>query len=294
MFMRFYLLTACFIAAFIIALASLSFAGAPAHAQGGAIPEPPAPIQNLIDEGAQVRFLGNDYGFDAWLTIKNGQEQYFYVAPDGKSFVMGLLFNEKGKLITVDQVQKLRGGDDSLLDMLAEDARDAQTNEAFNKPEPELMTPSEQLFYNIKNANWVPLGRPDAPVIYSFVDPQCGHCHAFIQDARTGGYLESGQVQIRIIPVGFKDETRAQAAFLLAAPNPEEHWFSHMDGDESALPARSEISQQGVQRNLSIMQSWQFNVTPLSVYRAKDGSVKIIRGRPQDLRAVIADIGDQG
>jgi thiol:disulfide interchange protein DsbG len=43
-------------------------------------------------------------------------------------------------------------------------------------------------------------------------------------------------------------------------------------------------------RNLAIMQSWKFNVTPMIVYRAKDGSVKIVRGKPKDLDALVNDI----
>jgi hypothetical protein len=31
-------------------------------------------------------------------------------------------------------------------------------------------------------------------------------------------------------------------------------------------------------------------VTPLSVYRGMDGTVKIIRGKPKDLNAVLSDL----
>jgi hypothetical protein len=89
-----------------------------AQSSGAGLPFLPTPIQNLVDEGAQIRYLGNDHGLDAWITIKNGQEQYFYVQPDGKSFVMGLLFDDGGELITVDQVTRLRGEGDSVLDAL--------------------------------------------------------------------------------------------------------------------------------------------------------------------------------
>ena len=255
-----------------------------------ALPDLPAPIQNLVDEGAQIRYLGREHGLNSWLTIKNGQEQYFYVLPDGSAFVMGVLFDAKGELVTVDQVARLRGQGDSLLDSLASDFGETN-NERTSKAEAfEFKSPSEQLYHDIENSNWVGLGKPGAPVIYSFVDPQCPHCHAFINDLR-GGLLENGNIQVRMIPVGFKDETRAQAAFLMAAPNPQQRWFNHMDGDNEALPAKSEINQQGVQRNLAIMQAWKFSVTPMTVYRAKDGSVKIVRGRPRDLRSMIADIG---
>ena len=97
-----------------------------------------------------------------------------------------------------------------------------------------------------------------------------------------------------MIPVGFRDETIAQAAFLLATPDPAARWFKYLDGDETALPAKKEINQQGVQRNLAVMQSWELSVTPLLVYRAKDNTIKIVRGRPKDLQSVINDIGERG
>lgn len=252
------------------------------------VPSLPAPIQNLVDEGAQIRFLGKDHGLDAWLTIKNGVEQYFYVLPDQSAFVMGVLFGADGKLVTVRQVDRLRSQGDTLLDSLAEFPvnEKASKNEAF-----EFKTPAEQLFSDIEGSNWVPLGMPTAPVIYSFIDPQCPHCHAFIDEVRRKGLFEKGQLQIRMIPVGFKDETRAQAAFLIATPDPQGRWFRHMDGDETALPARKEINEQGVQRNLAIMQSWKFNVTPMIVYRNAGGSVQIIRGRPENLDTVLRDLG---
>ena len=77
----------------------------------------------------------------------------------------------------------------------------------------------------------------------------------------------------------------------MASPNPQERWMRHMDGDADALPAKSEISQQGVERNLAIMQSWKFNVTPMIIYRGKDGSVKLMRGKPKSIDNLIADIG---
>jgi len=259
------------------------------HAQE-AVPKLPAPIQNEVDNGAQIRFLGRDKGFDGWIVIKNGQEQYFYVKPDGSAFIMGLLFDEKGEVITVDQVQRLQNSDGTLLDSLAGESLITDGNSKIEEQSFEFKTPSERLFYDIENSNWVPIGETGAPILYSFIDPQCPHCHTFIESIRKD-FIEKGRVQVRLIPVGFRDETRAQAAFLMATPNPQERWFKHMDGDETALPAKSELNQQGVQRNLSLMQSWKLNVTPMLVYRGKDGSVKIVRGKPQDPAGVIADIG---
>jgi thiol:disulfide interchange protein DsbG len=270
----------------------LTLATTPATAQpADPLPELPEPIQNLVNEGAQIRYLGKDNGLDAWLTIKNGVEQYFYVLPDRSAFVMGVMFDKSGKLVTVDQVQRLRSQGDTLLDTLA----DFPTTNATEQDKPfEFKTPAEQMFNDIENSNWVALGKAGAPVMYSFIDPQCPHCHNFVEELKSSGYFDNGQIQLRLIPVGFREETRAQAAFLIATPNPEERWFKHMSGDETALPAKSEINQQGVQRNLAIMQSWKFNVTPMIIYRGRDGSVKLIRGKPENTPGVIADLAGAG
>jgi thiol:disulfide interchange protein DsbG len=270
--------------------ALLMFAAISARAQENTtLPEMPEPLKELANQGAQVRFLGRDYGLDAWITIKNGQEQYFYVMPDKSAFLMGVLFDAKGKLITVQQVQKLQAQGDNTLDQLADGF--AGVGAEVNKPTAkEFETASERLFNDIENSNWLPLGQPGAPVAYAFIDPQCPHCHQFISNLKKD-YLEKGKIQLRIIPIGFTEETIAQSAYLLAAPNPQERWYKHMDGDKSALPAKSEINQQGVQRNLAIMQSWKFDVTPLIVYRGKDQTVKIVKGEPKDLPGVIADLG---
>jgi len=253
-----------------------------ANAMAQSVPTAPDPIQNLAAEGAQLRYLGNEHGLDAWIAVKNGQEQYFYVQPSGEAFVMGILFDKSGDLVTVDQVQRLQAQGDESLEELTGSFPEAPAQSM------EFQSPSAQMFADIEGANWVALGGNDAPVIYSFIDPQCPHCHDFIEDIR--GEIESGAVQLRMIPVGLRPETKAQAAFLMAAPNAQERWFKHMDGDESALPVKDTISQQGAERNMAIMQSWKFNVTPMIIYRAQDGTVKIVRGRPADSAAILADL----
>jgi thiol:disulfide interchange protein DsbG len=276
----------------LLVVGFMIMAHAPVNARAqdtGGVPEMPEPLQELVNQGAQVRYLGKDYGLDSWITIKNGQEQYFYVLPDKSAFMMGVLFDSKGKLVTVQQVQRLQAQGDTLLDSLATGFGDVGA-EKDARVDAEFKTPSERLFNDITLSNWVPLGQAGAPVAYVFIDPQCPHCHEFIKDLRAD-YLDKGRIQLRIIPVGFKEETVAQAAFLLAAPDPQDRWYKHMDGDATALPAKADINQQGVQRNLALMQSWKFDVTPMVIYRGKDGTVKIVRGRAKDIPAFINDLG---
>ena len=95
-------------------------------------------------------------------------------------------------------------------------------------------------------------GDTSAPAIYTFVDPQCPYCHQFVKDLRRD-YIENGLIQVRMIPVGYKQGSMEQAAFLLAVPNPQGRWYRHIEGDEEALPVTPGINQQGVQRNMAII-----------------------------------------
>jgi thiol:disulfide interchange protein DsbG len=251
--------------------------------------EPPLPpaLQTLSQQGGQVRYLGRAEGFDGWIAIRNGQVQYFYAAPGGSALITGLLMDGQGHLITARQVKALQDKGGSGLTALTETA---DSSAAPPKAElPQFKTPAEQLFSDISASNWIPLGGADAPVLYAFIDPQCPHCHDMLKDLRQN-YIDNGLIQLRIIPIGFKEDTVAQAAFLLAAPDAKDRLFKYIDGDTKALPIDTTINEQGVQRNLAIMQSWHFDVTPILLYRSAKGQVKIIRGRPKSMAVLRADL----
>lgn len=283
------------LAALLFACAAL-YISAPAHAQQQQKEPPmPAPIKTLAEQGAQVRYLGRHDSLDGWITIKNGQEQYFYATEDGKSLLMGLLFDTSGKLVTLRQVKTLQeNSDGKVLDMFTVETPEAKTGDIPDRYKqatmPQFKTPAEQLFDDVSSSNWIRLGRENAPVIYSFMDPNCPHCHSFMTDLKTA-YLDKGLVQVRLVPVGFlKPESKEEAAFLLAAPDPEQRWYRHMSGDKTALPAEKGINEQGVERNMAIMQSWKLDATPITIYRAKDGQVKIVQGRPQKMSDILGDL----
>ncbi|MBN8520447.1 MAG: thioredoxin fold domain-containing protein [Alphaproteobacteria bacterium] len=280
---NFLLLMGCL---FVVSTVSAQAQDVPAN--NANLPPIPESIQDLVDKGAQIRYLGKRNGLDGWITIFQGQEQYYYVTPDQKGFVMGVLFDADGNMATVDQVRDLQKQGGDILDMLAVEPDQPKTEIASIQEAAQYKSPAERMFVDVENSNWIKLGKNGAPVIYSFVDPQCPHCHEFIKDLKAD-YLDKGLVQVKIIPVGFRAETLAQAAFLLASPDAETKWFKHLDGTEP-LPAKTDVSTQGVQKNLALMQAWKFTATPLSVYRDRAGEIKIIRGRAKDLAAVLADL----
>lgn len=259
------------------------------------MPDVPKVLQALSERGAQFRYLGSEHGMEGWIAIYQGQEQYYYITQDKKAFVTGLMFGEDGRPITIDQVKTLQATGSDVLDLLAEDRAPEETAQKDSILDAAKMkTPAERMFADVENSNWLKLGSDAAPVIYSFVDPNCPHCHDFVNDVRKKGYLDKNLLQIRIVPVGFIEGSLPQAAFLLAAPDAKDRYFKHLDGDKEALPTKSDISTQAVQKNMALMQAWKFSVTPLTVYRSKSGEIKIVRGRVKDLDGVIADLPPAG
>lgn len=279
-------------------LAALSPA---AFAQGsssaGAGPALPETLQSLAAKGAQIRYLGREKGLDGWIAVHQGQEQYFYATPDREAVLMGLLFDKTGKMLTIRQVQNLQQGNDPTLEtlMTGDAAQNVDPLETLQKSlqaeqEKKAASPSEQLFTALENSNWIPLGTNDtAPVVYAFLDPQCPHCHAFMDDIRKN-YLDAGLIRLRMIPVGLREETKAQAAFLLASADPAARWYRHLDGDKDALPVDSNTNLQAAEMNLAIMQDWKLDATPILVYRSGKGDIKIIRGRPKTPSDIVLDL----
>lgn len=266
------------------------YAAMPARAQD-AIPEMPEALEVLSDRGAQMRYLGKNHGMDGWIAVYQGQESYYYVTPDGQGFLMGLMFDKDGQMVTINQVADLQKQGGDILDFLAAERKTPdmstalkETNEAF-----QYKSPAQRMFEQVEAANVVTLGDARAPVIYSFMDPQCPHCHDFMTDLREQ-YIDKGLIQVKVVPVGFSEQSMAQAAFLLAAPDAATRWYNHLDGDEAALLAKSSTNTQGVQHNLAIMQAWKFDATPTTVYQSAGGEIKIVRGRAKDMAAILADL----
>ncbi len=273
---------------------------APVSAARAQTTPPPLPdtLQNMAAQGAQMRYLGREKGLDGWLVIQGGQEQFFYVTPDHEAILLGLLFDKSGKMVTVRQVQSLQQGNDPTLEsLMAMPQADMNTDQlaVLQKElqakiaEKQQASPAQQLYAAIEKANTITLGSADAPVVYAFLDPQCPHCHQFINEIRKD-YLDGGQIQMKVIPVGFHAETKAQAALLLAAPDPQAVWFRHLDGDETALPISAAVNLQAVEQNLAIMQEWKLDATPIVIYKATSGDIKIIRGRPRNPVDLLNDL----
>lgn len=270
-------------------------------------PEMPKAILALVQRGAQARYLGFYEGMHGWMTIQQGKPAFYYVTPNGKALVRGFMFDLDGAMVTGEQITQLKmregaqmmalsdielsdddtpTGDEPDIEAVADAAIPDLAPAPAPDDAPELDT-TTLLFQSMDAANGFIMGDPTKPLLYSFIDPDCEHCRAYIRAITP--YVNQGFVSLKVIPVGFEDSARQRAAFLLSAGNPAERLSQYVAGDNNALASLSRVSEDGVMQNIRIMSEWRLDATPVVIYADGLGNPKLIRGIPKDTQALVSD-----
>jgi protein-disulfide isomerase len=238
--------------------------------------------------------------------IRQGSPEYFYQTRDGKALVMGILFDEEGEMVTSGQLAQLHsnegdkmfamtGGVETLVpdNVVTGNNQNGSANvnsvvgngtSIVSRP----LTRAEEMFVDVRAANWVTIGPNGKNEIFAFLDPDCPHCQIFAEYLKP--YVDSGQLKVRVLPVGIEPASERRAALMLAANNPLDRLIRYANGDATAMNAPDNIKIDAVQKNKSIMLNYKFDVTPIVIYRSGSGDIRIVRGRPNDLDAIIKDI----
>jgi len=174
-----------------------------AHAE-----ELPAPVKAVEKQGITIiKSFEAPSGMKGWLGKYQDMGVTIYLTPDGKHAISGYMYDEQGKNLSEQVLQK------------------------------ELYAPAgRELWQRMEKAQWLLEGSKDAPrVIYVFADPYCPYCLQFWQQARP--WVESGKVQLRTLLVGvIKPESTGAAAAILAAKDPAKSWHDYeQSGGKMAL-----------------------------------------------------------
>lgn len=300
-----------FFAFIIVILTSLSITS---HAQSlldPKEPKPPKTLQDIVNSGGQIFYLGEHEGMKGWALIRKGKPEFFYENRARTAMVMGMLFNDEGGMITMSQLTALnqRVGDDmyAATGGSISDIRNSQAPITDNivtpspavQPSPQTpstnfvapnaeLTPAQQMFSDIIGSNWVTMNEDGKHDVFAFIDPDCPHCKQMIREMQP--YFESDTIRLRIIPAGIAQESERKAALLLATANPEERLLEYANGNKDVLKAPANINVVAAEANKKVLLKWGFDVTPIVVYRTTKGEIRIIRGRPTDYKKMMSDI----
>ena len=143
---------------------------------------------------------------------------------------------------------------------------------------------------DVQKAAGFRIGKADAPIIYTFVDPLCIHCKTFISMAAPE--IEAGHIAIQALPVAvIAKESMPMAAFLMQAKDAATRYMTLVQKEDiSVIPMNETHDTTPVQANIDLMMKWKFDGTPVTIYRAKDGKIKIVSGSVENMDVILKDL----
>lgn len=271
-------------------------------------------VQAMKQAGVQLHYLGERYGMNGWFLLKENEVQIMYLTSDRRGLVFGAMFSVDGGNLTSQQVASLMERDPVLKAKMESAGRQqveiaqasgaipgqASGSAASGAPQNGLpvptatLSPSEQLMQDVQAAAGVTLGSADnAPLLYMIADPRCPFCKDTWKELRDS--VEAGKLRVRLVPL---DKTGKQgteneklAALFLRTPQPLDVWNKLADGDAAALTGEADATAlKAVQNNFAMLEKWKFQYVPFLIYRAKDGQVKLVQGKPERMAAVLTDL----
>lgn len=162
------------------------------------------------------------------------------------------------------------------------------SSEAAGQQPSSTLSKSDRLMQDMASANWLSFGNAAAPEIYALIDPDCVFCRKAMAGFKP--YIDAGQIEVRLVPVGFTPKAKRVGALVLAAADGMALYYNYITGKNNDLGKDASINTQGVDRNMTVMNSWGFDATPMIFYRNADGQVKIVKGAPGDYDLILQDI----
>lgn len=224
-----------------------------AHAE-----ELPAPVKAIEKQGITIiKPFEAPGGVKGWLGKYQDMGVTIYLTPDGKHAISGYMYDEEGKNLSEQVIQK------------------------------EIYAPAgRELWQRMEKANWLLDGNKDAPrIIYVFADPFCPYCLQFWQQARP--WVDAGKVQLRTLLVGvIKPESTGAAAAILAAADPAKTWHDYeRAGGKMALttlPSTSPEQIKTLNANQAIMDALGASATPAIYYMNTNQELQQVAGLPDN------------
>jgi thiol:disulfide interchange protein DsbG len=238
--------------------AALAFVGTSFAQTSG---EVPAALQLAVTGGMKIqkRFEGPS-GLTGWVVAptRGVDSTIVYTTSDGKTLVVGTLFDATGTNLTVAD-------------------RDAHAPKVDYA---QFWQRVESSAYIAEGAQ----GKDVKAVLYAFLDPNCIYCHLAWKALRS--YEQAG-VQVRWIAVGFlQASSMGKSAAILEAADPAkalaEHETNYGPGKSGIAPVTPKPETRAkIQSNEALMQEMGITGTPGFVWKDAAGKVKVKVGMPR-------------
>lgn len=239
-------------------------------------------LSHLEKSGTKLTYIGNDGGLDAYLgESRTGKMQTFYIAPDGKHLIAGLMFRDDGVNITGVQIGKMR----ERIDRAAGVPGAMEFSSFLSRHD------KTKLIGSLDKTAWFSLGDETRPVVYMVVDPQCPYCHRAWKALEP--MIASKKFAVRIIVTSILPGSDEKAKSLLGRANPGEAWLRGEGSSNDVPVSASDDADRGahaLQLNREIVASLGITGTPFMTYVGSDGALYSVDGFPDDLEGFFSKL----
>ncbi|WP_407549614.1 thiol:disulfide interchange protein DsbG [Xanthomonas euvesicatoria] len=223
-------------------------------------PAPTVAERHLMSSGVKVTHRFDSVSGLRAIVADNGTDKrLFYVTPDGKSLIAGLVFDETGRNVTTEDMGRAgisANGNTTTITQLQ----------------------AQKIWQRVQGLKGLKDGSAGAD-IYVFVDPTCQYCHRLMSMVRP--YIVAGKLQVRWLPVAIlSSRSPGLAEAMYKAPNVAQAIQSVSTNMLKPLPETEAMRLQLAQNLLAMRDTGQTGV-PLMVYRVGQ-RVVIKTGVPTD------------
>lgn len=227
-------------------------AGASVPAPAAATPQAEGPTEAeayLVKKGVTIAQTFVSRSSLKAIVADNGSERrLFYVTPDGKSLISGMVFDLDGNNVTSEDLARFNVKDVGGSQVLSE----AQLDDLWKR--------AGELKFIAEGK-----GRP----VYVVFDPNCPYCHQLWRSLRE--VADAGQVQVRWIPVGILAESSKNlAAALYQARSPVAALNDLGLGALTAAPAIQKDTADALARNVLLLRDTGYTGVPTLLWKEGD------------------------
>jgi thiol:disulfide interchange protein DsbG len=231
-------------------------------ASGAAIADPAPTLaeKHLMASGVQITHRFDSVSGLRAIVADNGKDKrLFYVTPDGKSLIAGLVFDASGRNVTSEDM-----------------ARAGINNSGRTTTITQLQ--AQKIWQRVQGLKALKDG-DRGNVVYAFIDPRCTFCHRFMGMARP--HIAAGRLQMRWLPVTILSESSKGLAESLYRASNAGLAIQHLANNALQGLPESPAVRLSLARNLLAMRDTGETGVPLFVYKV-GARVIISPGVPSD------------
>ncbi|MDD2859449.1 MAG: hypothetical protein PHT60_14830 [Acidiphilium sp.] len=253
-------------------------------------------LTRIASKGAKLYALGASHGMQGVFARNGNYFQVFYITPDGKAAIAGIMWNAAGRNLTLRQVRHVPGlkptvrlGAVAHLPIAHHVAY--RIGSGATAPKPLETLPAGSLFQALAISDHGTVGKPSAPRVWMFMDPLCSYSIAAMRQLMP--VVTADKLRVSVVPLSVLDyedhgmSTKEAKVMLSQSPaSMAKDWIDKgLAGEQARASAGEKLA-----FNMELARAVRLKGTPTFFWRTRSGGIGRSNGLPADLPAVIASI----